>query len=124
VNSSACCSPSPDARTLLDDPKENVMTSIAQLAPTQVAAQTSAQVLDVREPDEVATGAIAGSTNIPLDELAARQAELDPVTPIITVCQSGRRSQKAAEALSAAGYQVSNLDGGINAWIQDGKPLA
>ena len=100
------------------------MTSIAQLTPTQVAAQTTALVLDVREPDEVATGAIAGSTNIPLGELAARQGELDTATPVITVCQSGGRSQKAAEALSAAGYEVSNLDGGMNAWIQDGKPVA
>ncbi|WP_299960114.1 rhodanese-like domain-containing protein [uncultured Modestobacter sp.] len=100
------------------------MTSIAQLTPTQVAAETSAQVLDVREPDEVATGAVAGSINIPLGELAARQSELDPATPIITVCQGGARSQKAAEALSAAGYRVSNLDGGMNAWIQDGKPVA
>jgi len=100
------------------------MTSIAQLTPAQVAAEPSAFVLDVREPDEVATGAIAGSTNIPLGELAARQDELDTAAPVITVCQSGRRSQKAAEALSAAGYEVSNLDGGMNAWIQDGKPVA
>ncbi|GAB4083166.1 rhodanese-like domain-containing protein [Modestobacter muralis] len=100
------------------------MTSISQLTPTQVAAETSARVLDVREPDEVATGAIAGSVNIPLGELAARQDELDPATPVITVCQGGGRSQKAAEALSAAGYRVSNLDGGMNAWIQDGKPVA
>jgi len=100
------------------------MTSIAQLTPAQVAAETSARVLDVREPGEVATGAIAGSANIPLGELAARQDELDPETPVITVCQSGRRSQQAAEVLSAAGYRVSNLDGGMNAWIQDGKPVA
>ena len=55
-------------------------------------------------------------------------AQLTPTqvaaTPIITVCQSGGRSQTAAKALSAAGYQVSNLDGGMNAWIQDGKPVA
>ncbi|SDX53426.1 Rhodanese-related sulfurtransferase [Modestobacter sp. DSM 44400] len=100
------------------------MATIPQLTPTQVAAETSARVLDVREPDEVATGAIAGSTNIPLGELAARQGELDTDTPIITVCQSGRRSQKAAEALSAAGYEVSNLDGGMNAWTEYGKPVA
>ncbi len=41
------------------------MTSVAQLTPAQVTTETSARVLDVREPDEVATGAIAGSTNIP-----------------------------------------------------------
>lgn len=100
------------------------MATIPQPTPTQVAAQTSARVLDVREPDEVAAGAIAGSINIPLGELTARQDELDTAIPIITVCQSGRRSQRAAEALSAAGYGVSNLDGGMNAWTQDGKPVA
>ncbi|MGY5884182.1 rhodanese-like domain-containing protein [Modestobacter lacusdianchii] len=100
------------------------MTSIAQLTPTQVADQTSARVLDVRQPDEVATGAIAGSINIPLGQLAARQDELDSATPIITVCQSGRRSQQAAEFLAAAGHQVSNLAGGMNAWVKDGKPVA
>ena len=100
------------------------MTSIAQLTPTQVADQTSARVLDVREPDEVATGAITGSINIPLGQLAARQDELDSATPVITVCQSGRRSQQAAEFLAAAGHQVGNLAGGMNAWIKDGKPVA
>jgi rhodanese-related sulfurtransferase len=100
------------------------MTSVAQLTPAQVAAETSARVLDVREPDEVAAGAIAGSTNIPLGELPARRNELDSATPIITVCQSGRRSQQAAEFLAAAGHEVSNFDGGMNAWIQDGKPVA
>ncbi|NEK96571.1 rhodanese-like domain-containing protein [Modestobacter muralis] len=97
---------------------------MAQLTPTQVADQTSARVLDVREPDEVATGAIAGSINIPLGQLAARQDELDSATPIITVCQSGRRSQQAAEFLAAGGHQVGNLAGGMNAWIEDGKPVA
>lgn len=100
------------------------MAAIPQLTPAQVAATTTARVIDVREPDQVATGTIAGSTNIPLGELAARVGELDTATPIITVCRSGRRSQMAAEALSAAGYQVSNLDGGMNAWTEDGKPVA
>ena len=100
------------------------MAAIPQLTPAQVAATTTARVIDVREPDQVATGTIAGSTNIPLGELAARAGELDTATPIITVCRSGRRSQMAAEALSAAGYQVSNLDGGMNAWTEDGKPVA
>ena len=81
-------------------------------------------MLDVRELDEVATGAIAGSTNIPLGELPVRRNESDSATPIITVCQSGRRSQKAAEFLAAAGHEVSNRDGGMNALIQDGKPVA
>ena len=98
--------------------------TVSQLAPTQVAANTDRTVVDVREPDEVATGAIAGSTAIPLGELAARAGELDPSVPVITVCQSGRRSQQAAEALAAAGYDVSNMAGGMNAWREAGFPAA
>ena len=99
------------------------MSTIPQLTPAQFAAEnSSAQVIDVREPDELTTGAIAGSTNIPLGQLSARIAEVDPSLPVVTVCQSGRRSQRAAEALAAAGFQVSNLDGGMNGWLDAGHP--
>ena len=98
--------------------------TISQLTPTQVAADTDRTVVDVREPDEVATGAIASSTAIPLGQLAARAGELDPSVPVTTVCQSGRRSQQAAEALAAAGYDVANMAGGMNAWREAGLPTA
>lgn len=97
---------------------------IAQITPAQVAANTGSTVVDVREPDEVATGAIAGSTAIPLGQLAARVGELNPDTPVITVCQSGRRSQQAAEALAVDGRRVSNMAGGMNAWRDAGLPTA
>ena len=95
---------------------------IPQVTPAQVAADTDSTVVDVREPDEVATGAIAGSTAIPLGQLTTRIGELDPATPVVTVCQSGRRSQQAAEALAAAGYDVANMAGGMNAWREAGLP--
>jgi rhodanese-related sulfurtransferase len=60
----------------------------------------------------------------PLGELTARVGELDPGTPITTVCQSGRRSQQAAEALAAAGLRVSTMAGGMNAWRDAGLPTA
>ncbi|MCW2583800.1 MAG: hypothetical protein JWQ53_2590 [Klenkia sp.] len=97
---------------------------IAQLTPAQVAADTHSTVVDVREPDEVATGAIAGSAAIPLGQLVARAGELDPGVPVITVCQSGRRSQQAAEVLAASGREVANMAGGMNAWREAGLPAA
>jgi rhodanese-related sulfurtransferase len=101
------------------------MSTVAQLTPAQLAADTTgARVLDVREADEVAGGAIAGSTHIPLGQLSGRRGELDRTTPIVTVFQSGRRSQRAAEALADAGFTVANLDGGMNAWLSDGQPTA
>jgi rhodanese-related sulfurtransferase len=101
------------------------MSTVPQLTPAQLAADTTgARVLDVREAQEVATGAIAGSTHIPLGQLATRVGELDRGTPIVTVCQSGGRSRRAAEALADAGFTVADLDGGMNAWLSDGQPTA
>jgi rhodanese-related sulfurtransferase len=101
------------------------MSTVPQLTPAQLAADTTgARVLDVREAQEVATGAIAGSTHIPLGQLATRVGELDRGTPIVTVCQSGGRSRRAAEALADAGFTVADLDGGMNAWLSDGRPTA
>ena len=98
------------------------MSAVYQMTPTQLAANPiRAQIVDVREPDEVARGSIAGGTNIPLPDLPARLVELDLAIPIVTVCQSGRRSQRAAEALQAAGYTVANLDGGIDRWTSEGR---
>ncbi len=96
--------------------------TVPQLTPAQVAAHSGARIVDVREPDEVATGTIAGSTAIPLGQLAARAGELDPAVPVVTVCQSGRRSQQAAETLAAAGFEASTMAGGMTAWREAGLP--
>ncbi len=96
--------------------------TVPQLTPTQVAADSGARIVDVREPDEVATGSIAGSTAIPLGQLADRAGELDTSVPVVTVCQSGRRSHEAAETLAAAGYQASSMAGGMAAWREAGLP--
>lgn len=72
------------------------------------------QFIDVRQPDEVATGALEGAINIPLNELPIRMRELDPEKRTVLLCRSGGRSTQAAEFLSAAGFgDVVNLDGGM-----------
>lgn len=69
--------------------------------------------LDVRTPEEVAQGTVAGSANIPLQELSHRTAELSKEMPIFVFCRSGVRSQKASALLSAQGFTVYNIDGGF-----------
>lgn len=77
-----------------------------------VGAET--QFVDVRRPDEVAAGALPGTVNIPLDQLAARVGELDPARRTVLVCRSGGRSGQAAQFLAAAGFaDVINLEGGL-----------
>jgi rhodanese-related sulfurtransferase len=95
---------------------------IPQLTPAQAAERTEAVLLDVREADEVAAGRIAGSTHIPLGQLAARAFQLDLRRPVITVCRSGGRSSQAAQFLAGQGYDVANLDGGMTQWITEGRP--
>ncbi len=77
------------------------------------------QVIDVREPAEFSGGLghIPGAHLVPLAELAARSAEIDPSRPVVTVCRSGVRSAQASVLLAKAGFtQVANLAGGMLRW--------
>lgn len=75
-------------------------------------------VLDVREPWEVATGAITGALTIPLGQVPGRAGELDAGVPTVVVCAAGVRSARAIQALEALGYPgvLVNLAGGMHAW--------
>lgn len=80
-------------------------------------------ILDVRQPNEFQSGHIMGAKLIPLGELSARMDEVPKDTEILCVCRSGGRSSAAARQLSAAGYNVLNLDGGMMAWQSAGYPV-
>ncbi|MGL5254796.1 MAG: FAD-dependent oxidoreductase [Brevinema sp.] len=69
-------------------------------------------LLDVREPSEVAQGAVKNSIHIPLGELRKRYQELDSTKPVVVMCASGLRSYLAERLLSQKGFTVSNYSGG------------
>jgi rhodanese-related sulfurtransferase len=74
-------------------------------------------LLDVREPDEIATAALPGATLIPMGEIPARLGELPPQEPIVVMCHAGSRSARVAQYLNDNGYpNAVNLAGGIDAW--------
>ena len=73
-------------------------------------------LVDVREADEVAEGIIPGAVHIPLGEVPERMGELDKSKPYIFICRSGGRSGRATEFLTAEGYDVTNMVGGMLAW--------
>jgi len=72
-------------------------------------------------------GEIAGTDlYIPYTDLAARAAELpsDRAAPIVVYCRTGNESAIAAQALLDLGYtNISNLDGGMTAWLASGRSL-
>jgi rhodanese-related sulfurtransferase len=77
------------------------------------------QIVDVRNPGEVADGAIAGAIPIPVGQLPSRVSELDPHRPTVVYCAGGYRSSVAASALRRGGFtDVSDLVGGYNAFAQ------
>ena len=73
-------------------------------------------IIDVREEDEFAAGAIEGAVNIPLSQIMREQAELpeDKGQKYILYCRVGRRSMMACELMLEEGYgDLYNLEGGI-----------
>ena len=83
---------------------------------TQLINREDAQVIDVREQAEWATGRIAGSRHIPSGQVESKLADLEKFRerPLIVVCASGHRSASACSTLRKAGFdKVFALDGGI-----------
>jgi NADPH-dependent 2,4-dienoyl-CoA reductase/sulfur reductase-like enzyme/rhodanese-related sulfurtransferase len=82
----------------------------------ETLVDAGAFVLDVRDADERADGAIPGSMHVPVDELRARLDELPRDRRIVAHCEVGVRSNVAARLLDHAGFDVVNLDGGYCTW--------
>ncbi|WP_298137040.1 rhodanese-like domain-containing protein [Acidiferrobacter sp.] len=92
-------------------------------------------IIDVREPEEFATGHIPGAILIPRGTL---EAAADPTNPhrveplccaqermVVVCCESGARSALAADTLQEMGFaRVRNLAGGCILWEAEGLPLA
>ncbi len=89
----------------------------------QEKLKAGAVMIDVRTPLERKMNKIPGSQGMPLAELARRWESLPKDKPIICQCESGSRSQQAAEFLAQKGFEVYNLAGGISAWQAAGLPV-
>jgi rhodanese-related sulfurtransferase len=82
-------------------------------------------LLDCREPSEVATAHINGSLTIPMREIPARLAELEPhkAGRIVVHCHHGGRSLRVTQFLRQQGFdQSQNMAGGIDAWSLEIDP--
>jgi rhodanese-related sulfurtransferase len=82
-----------------------------------------AQGVDVREQYERDAGHIADTIHIELDRLTAEVDRLDRERPVVFYCRTGSRSALAAQAFAAAGFEAHNLDGGLKAWVKEGRPI-
>jgi glyoxylase-like metal-dependent hydrolase (beta-lactamase superfamily II)/rhodanese-related sulfurtransferase len=109
-------------------PLRRTFAGIDEIDPEWVAANRgSAQILDVREPEEYTGpfGHIEGAVLIPLGQLPMQLDNVDKTQPIVTVCRSGGRSAQAFVLLKRAGFdQVANLTGGMIHWHEFGLPVS
>ena len=84
---------------------------------------SNAFLLDVRGFDEFAAGHAEGAACIPLPDLERRAGDIPMDRPVLVMCQSGGRSALAAGRLRALGMDnVTDVQGGFNAWRQAGLP--
>jgi hydroxyacylglutathione hydrolase len=81
-------------------------------------------VVDVRLPSEWMGLRIGTVLNLPLNKLAQTSSLLDPIEPVVVVCNSAYRSSMAAGILERNGIKKPrNLEGGSEAWIKAGLPV-
>jgi len=80
------------------------------------------QLIDVREPFEVAIATIGG-THIPMGNIPSNLDLIDKDKKVVVYCKSGRRSANIVQFLEQHGYtNVYNLTGGILAYANEIDP--
>jgi rhodanese-related sulfurtransferase len=81
-------------------------------------------LLDVRDGDEWAAGHAREADHVPMMEIPDRLDSLPRDRHIIVVCRVGARSAQVTAYLMAHGFeQVSNLEGGMLAWVAAGREM-
>jgi rhodanese-related sulfurtransferase len=85
-----------------------------------------ALLIDIREPEEHATGVAKGARLLPMRQLGRRLAEIptDPQQPVLLICNTQNRSSATLRALRERGYgHVRYVNGGMSEWARRGWPM-
>ncbi|MDQ5896883.1 MAG: hypothetical protein RLZZ592_786 [Pseudomonadota bacterium] len=103
------------------------VTQLHALVQACLAEGRVPQLLDVREPWEVATASLtlpgARRLAIPMHQIPGRLAEIDPQQPVLSLCHHGVRSLQVALFLDRQGFpETYNITGGIDAWSRQIDP--
>jgi len=94
---------------------------------TRLVNQQNAQVVDIRSKEAFDNGHIVNAINMSLEDITSGKAKTDKLKkkPVVVYCQTGKNSATVSQKLSDGGLeQVFNLQGGINAWINEKLPLS
>ncbi|MDP2820449.1 MAG: rhodanese-like domain-containing protein [Polaromonas sp.] len=103
-----------------------VAGSLSASGAVQLINRDKAVVIDVSEVEEFATGHVVGAKNIPLSQLEEKlpSAVKNKDLPLILVCPSGARANRALALAKKLGYpQAQCLAGGLKSWKEANLPL-
>ena len=92
----------------------------------QLMNREKAVVVDVSEAGEFAAGHVVGAKNVPLGQLEEKLAAAvkNKALPVILVCATGARANRAVAVAKKLGYeQAQALGGGLKAWKEANLPL-
>ncbi len=92
----------------------------------QLMNREKAVVVDVSEGDEFAAGHVGGAKNVPFGQLEEKlsAAVKNKALPVILVCPTGARANRAVAVARKLGYeQAQALGGGLKAWKEANLPL-
>ncbi|MEO8263576.1 MAG: rhodanese-like domain-containing protein [Pseudolysinimonas sp.] len=92
------------------------------VTPQEFAALEGANLIDVREPDELSVVRTEVAQPLPMSTLQDHLGEL-PDGPIYVLCHSGGRSARVTAFLEQQGYDAINVEGGITEWEAQGLPV-
>lgn len=100
--------------------------SLTAQGAVQLINRERAVVVDVREPEEFAAGHMTGAKNVPLNQLEEKLAGTvkNKTVPLLLVCATGARAQRAVATAKKLGYeQAQAVAGGLKSWKEANLPL-
>jgi phage shock protein E len=106
--------------------QEKKVELVAPTAFAQKMQENSGQIFDVRTPKEYKSGHIDGAVNMHVydEDFETRLDSLDKNKTVYIYCKAGGRSAEAVETMKDKGFNhIVELDGGIDEWVEAGKPL-
>lgn len=89
----------------------------------KITATPNAQIIDVRTPQEFASGHLDNAVNIDWlgDNFVANVEKLDKTKPVFVYCKTSNRSPQAAKKLEELGFTtIYNMQGGLLKWDAEG----
>jgi rhodanese-related sulfurtransferase len=100
--------------------------SLTAQGAVQLINRERAVVVDVREPEEFAAGHVTGAKNVPLNQLEEKLAAAvkNKTVPLLLVCATGARAQRAVATAKKLGYeQAQAVAGGLKSWKEANLPV-